>query len=338
MIRRIIFAWFIVLGVTAASAYGQSSGLSNNRSSISGYIFGPDRRPLSQVWVELRADVGAGSSRVRTDGSGRYYFPGLPNGRYQLRVLPFGTNLEEKTEDVELAGVGVRGQPIPQNEQRDIYLRERKGASAPLTNKVIFAQDVPKDAEAQFKSAENDIGDGHSDIATPKLERAIEIFPKYFAALLRLGTIRLTEKNYPEAESLFRRAWEVNQRCFDCQYGISYVQFNTGKFADAQKTIEKALEENRESIEGYLLLGMSARSTKDLPKAEQALVKASKLAENTNPDVLWQLALLYGRDQARYADAAKQLELYLKAKPDAEDKEAVKKLIKSFKDKASAAS
>ena len=126
MIRRIIFAWFIVLGVTAASAYGQSSGLSNNRSSISGYIFGPDRRPLSQVWVELRADVGAGSSRVRTDGSGRYYFPGLPNGRYQLRVLPFGTNLEEKTEDVELAGVGVRGQPIPQNEQRDIYLANAK--------------------------------------------------------------------------------------------------------------------------------------------------------------------------------------------------------------------
>ena len=50
--------------------------------------------------------------------------------------------------------------------------------------------------------------------------------------------------------------------------------------------------------------------------------------------VNWELALLYGRDMKRYADAAKELKLFLKESPDAKDAAAIKKLIDEYEAKA----
>ncbi|MCB1023836.1 MAG: hypothetical protein KDB79_05590, partial [Acidobacteria bacterium] len=81
------------------------------------------------------------------------------------------------------------------------------------------------------------------------------------------------------------------------------------------------------------LLGMSLRKIQEFEKAEEAFLKAKELADGKSPDIHWNLALLYAHNLNRYKDAAKELELYLKAKPDIQNKEAIKKLIKEFKNK-----
>ncbi|MGI9056846.1 MAG: hypothetical protein ACR2F2_13710 [Pyrinomonadaceae bacterium] len=63
-------------------------------------------------------------------------------------------------------------------------------------------------------------------------------------------------------------------------------------------------------------------------------MKAKKLGNNSLPDIHWELALLYYYNLKRYNEAADELELYLKAKPKAENKEQVKKLIQTFRSKA----
>jgi tetratricopeptide (TPR) repeat protein len=251
-------------------------------------------------------------------------------------VLPFGTNFESHSEDVELAGIGSRGQPLPDNQQKDIYLRLRKGASTPSSSEVVFAQDVPPAAKSLYVSAVADIESQRPDQGILGLEKALAVYPQYFAALLRLGTLRIAGKEFENAISLFERALEVNKRCFDCHYGIAYSNYHLKKFADAIASAEKGIQENADSDEMYVLLGMAARSVKDHPKAEKALLKAVKVSDGQNANAHWQLALLYGRDQERFADAAKELELYLKASPDAPNKKDVKNLIKQFKDKAKA--
>ena len=55
------------------------------------------------------------------------------------------------------------------------------------------------------------------------------------------------------------------------------------------------------------------------------------------PDVHWELALLYGKALKRYKDAAKELRLYLKARPDDKNAESIKKLIVDFEEKAKSA-
>lgn len=313
-------------------AYGQIG--SSNASSISGFVFDPARQPVGQIYVELNSEFST-IGRVRTDGSGRYTFRGLAHGRYTIRVLPFGTGMEEQYEDIEIAGIGARGRSLPEHVQKDIYLRARKNsANSPFQNEVVYAQEVPKEAENLYKGAVTDLGSKRVQDATQNLEKAIGIFPDYFMAIQKLAAIRLNEEKFEEAISLFNRALKINQRCFDCMFGIAHASYSSRKFQESVTAAENAVKEKPGSFEAYLVLGMGYRMTKEYPKAEKAFQQANKNADGQSPDVFWQMALLYGKEMEKFDDAAKSLESFLKVSPEAPNKEEVKKLIRRFKDLA----
>jgi len=325
----IAFAAAVML-TTALGTYAQ-----NERSTISGFVFGPDRRPVSQVFVELVNDYGMVVRRVRTDGSGRYFFSGLGHGRYRVKALPFGTGMEEGSAEVEIAGVGISGRQLSDNVQQDIYLRLRKNAdSIPFQNAVVYAQDVPKRAEDLYKSAINDMDRGRVDPAVTQLEQAIAIFPDYFMALQRLGVIRIAQNKLEEAAKLFQRALDVNARSFDSTYGLAYSLYGLQRSEEALPLSEKAVSLKPDSVEANLLLGIIRRHAKDYTNAEAAFKKAERSADGTSADVHWNLALLYAHNMERYADAAKELEKYLEIARDIPNKDEVKKVIKHYKEKA----
>ena len=305
-----------------------------NRSSISGFVFDESKRPVGQVYVELRNEFST-VGRMRTDGSGRFYFRGLQQGRYTLRVLPMGTAYAEASEDVEISGIGVRGQQLADNVQRDIYLRPRKQNGLPASSSsVVFVQDVPKGAEALYKQAISALETKQSDAAILNLERAIQEFPEYFAALQLLGSVRVSLRLFEAAATDLTRAVRINERCFDCWFGLSYSQYSGRKFSDSITSGERAVSLKPESVEANLLLGMAYRSAKSFDKAEFNLRKAAQLSDGSSSDAHWHLALLYGRDLNRFAEAAKQLEAYLKAAPDVPNKKEIERLIIHFKEKA----
>ena len=72
------------------------------RNTISGHVFGESRRPVSDVHVELLNDLYSMVGRAKTDGSGHYAFPGIPQGNYKVRVLPYGTDYAEQSQDVNI--------------------------------------------------------------------------------------------------------------------------------------------------------------------------------------------------------------------------------------------
>jgi hypothetical protein len=77
------------------------------------------------------------------------------------------------------------------------------------------------------------------------------------------------------------------------------------------------------------------RHAKKYADAEKQILKARELSKDSIAQVHWELALLYGNDMKRYADAAKELKLFLKAEPNVKDSENIKKLIADFEAKAS---
>jgi tetratricopeptide (TPR) repeat protein len=246
-----------------------------------------------------------------------------------------GTPLEEKSEDVEIAGLGARGRPLSDNIQQDVYLRPRRDAGAtPFQNAVVYAQEVPKEAEALYKRAEEDLNSHRVQSGIVNLEKAVDTFPTYFLALQRLGIIRLQQERYEEAAGVFVKALAINDRCFDCWYGIAYANYAVRRFPESVGASEKAIALKGDSVEANLLLGMAHRLNKNFPKAEQAMKIAAKNSDGNSADVHWNLALLYGKDMNKFAEAAKELEAFLKLSPDAPNKEDIKKLIKQFKDKA----
>ncbi len=104
--NSLIAAFFVsvlLISLFALQAKGQFPGTG---STITGFVFDPQRRPVAQVHVELINDVNGILQRMRTDVSGRFVFRGVSQGRFQVRVLPLGTIYEEQTQEVELAGIG----------------------------------------------------------------------------------------------------------------------------------------------------------------------------------------------------------------------------------------
>lgn len=325
--RGAVAVVFLLTGLFSFS-YGQG-----RNSSISGFVFDLDRFPISQVVVELQSEFST-IARSRTDGSGRYMFRGLAHGRYTVKVMPLGTNYMEQTQDVEIAGIGVRGQALAENVQLDIYLKPRKtSATTPFQNAVLFAQEVPSSAQSLYEKAITDLENGKAETGINSLEKAIDLFPEYFMALQRLGLIRLAQERFEDAITIFHKAVDVNSRSADCWYGLSYAQYSIRKFNEAKVSAEKAITNKPELMEAHVLLGIANRSLKDYIGAEKALKQALKLSENGAADVHWQLSLLYSKDMNRFADAAKELKSYLKLTPDAPNKKEIEKLIKQFEEK-----
>ena len=201
-------------------------------------------------------------------------------------------------------------------------------------NEVVFAQEIPDEAKKFYDDALSKFEDKKRDEGIDLLNKAITVFPDYFLALDRLGNEYLVQSKFVEAENLFKKAIEINKNTYSSKYGLGAAQYQLKKYAEAENTLQNAVVTNPNSINAFYLLGKVQRELKQYEKSETNYLKAKKLSNNSLSDIHWELALLYYYNLKRYNEAADELELYLKAKPDAENKEQVKKLIKTFRTKA----
>ncbi len=324
---------FLVLNV---GVYAQESGFGN---SISGTVYGVDRQPLTDMQLELLDDFSRTVMRTRTRANGQFSFSRLPAGRYKIRVFGFGTNYLESVEEVpeiinftraNNGGVSTGGFS---NEIKDIYMRLRKGADSLVTG-ALFVQEVPDDAKKLYDKAIADLDAKKDDAGLAGLRATLEIFPKHYYALERLGSEYVQLGHFEAAEILLTIAVGVNPRGYRSWYGLAYSQYSQQKYEAGSVSADKAIELEPSSGEAMALSGALLRYNKKYAEAEKRMLKAVKLLNDTNPQIHWELALLYGRNLNRYADAAKELKLFLKAQPKSKDAEMITKLIAEFEKKA----
>ena len=333
--RSLTLAVLLALGLIFSTLSVSAQG----GNSIGGHVFGADRRPLADIHVELLDDLSRTLTRARTDASGRYTFFGLSSGRFKVRVMPFGTDYEEQEVDVEIVsfarGVGGEQRMVGlTREQKDFQLRPRKGTNLEVALGSIFVQEVPDKAKKLYDAAIDDLQNKRTKEAYASLKAAIEIFPTYFLALERLGMEYVRAGHFDAAEVLLTLATDVNARAYRSYHGLAVARYSQKKYPEAMIAIDKALEINAFVPESLLLSGSLLRQAKRYPEAEKRLLKANELAAGSMPDIHWELALLYGNGLGRYQEAAKELKLYLKARPDHKDSENIRKLITEFEEKA----
>jgi tetratricopeptide (TPR) repeat protein len=262
---------------------------------------------------------------MRTDGSGRFVFRGVSQGRFQVRVLALGTVYEEQTQEVD-----TTGRPSRDTIQKDFYLRLKNSGSGPAG--VIFAQEIPQEAKTMYQRAVADLERNRLEDGVAGLESALKIFPDYYLALERLGLTHLTQQKFAKAVEVFSKAVAVNPRSFNGWYGLSCAHYALNKSDAAVAAAQKAVTLNSNSVDALLILGISLRQAKRYDEAEKPLKQADKISKGLNPDVHWHLALLYAKNLNRFSDAANELELYLKTTPDTSQTENIKKLIKKYRE------
>lgn len=329
------FKIVVILSSILLLSFGIGKAQSNN--TISGSVFNAERQPVADIYVELMNEVNSVIARKKTTSGGRYTFSGVSAGTFTIRVLTFGTDLEEQSTDVNIGTSGIAGRAPSENIYQDFHLRRRRNAGgSPGTTGTVFAQEVPDESKNLYTKAINSFAENKATEGIQFLEQALKVFPQYFSALEKLGQEYGAQENWASSYDSFKKAVTVNDRSFISWYGLSIASAKLQKADEALEAAQKTVSINSNVFEAQLLLGLAQRRSQKFEDAEKSLTEADKLAKGKSADVHWNLALLYAHNLKKYGEAANRLELYLKVNPDDPQKDTVKKLIKQFRDKAAA--
>lgn len=322
--------WFLLLAIFATL-----STAAHAASTITGTVFDDQRNPVVSVDVELLNENYALRGKTRTDGSGRYQFSNLADGRYYIRVLPFRFNLNDQTQEVLVDTFSILGNGVS-FQIKDFFLTRKSGTSGPrpATTGVVFAQEVPLEAELLYKEGVDAFAGDDVEKGVKRMSAAIEKFPTYFAALHDFGFELMKRGEYMEAAKLFIRAAEVNPKSYQSFYymGISFHKLGKDYNKAALVALNKAELIAPGSYQIMLEMGKIERAEGQFKEAEQHLLKAKELADRPVPEIHIELAQLYGNDLKKYGKAADELELYLKASNKKDDK--TKRQIEDLRRKA----
>ena len=325
LIRILSFSLFGLI-MSPLNASPKSPALINR---IEGQVYSPTRIPIENVYVELLNDVDSVIARTKTNGAGHFTFIGMSTGRFNIKVLPYGTNFLEQTQEVQVTNVGKTSNDT---EYVDIYLRyDKRSAAAGTTmpHEVLFAQEIPPDAKKLFEEGIADFVKNQEKGVT-KLEEAVKIFPGYFDALHWLGKIYVAQKNYEKGYPYLLRAIDINSRSYSSYYNLGVAFYQLKQYPAALEAARAAAVLAPDSIDAHLLSGTLLRITSSYPEAEKALVKANTLAKKTNSETHWQLALLYNRLN-RNQETIDELEVFLKLEPNSPDKNKIHEMIAKLK-------
>jgi tetratricopeptide (TPR) repeat protein len=279
--------------------------------------------------------------RTRTDGSGRYYFRALSQGRYKVRVLPGPTDFIEQTQDVEITNFNRQvpggGNIISgfENVQLDFALQTQTNRAVTSAGApgAVFVQEVPDEARKTYDAALADLANKREQQGLLGLKTSIEQFPNYYQALDRLGTEYVKRGYYEAAAILLTKAAEVNPRGFTTLYALGLAWYRLNQNSRAIDAFQRSVSLNPTSPNAHLWLGIVQRKAGQLEQAEKQLKQASEFGKGRIPVVHWQLALLYNQRKL-YTEAANELETFLKLQPDSRDAEKIQKLIVQFRQKA----
>lgn len=325
------FLLFFVVGLLFAPSV--------SASTISGYVYVKATRvALPDIDVELLGNDSSLRNRGKTDGSGRYTFGNLPDGRYTVKVMAFRYDYEDQEAMVEIVTISVRGQGIGNAFlTQDFYMAPRRGSLAETELGVVFVQEIPANAKRLYDTALSDLAKSRPDDGLQGLRAAISAFPNYYLAVYRLGMEMFSRKEYGESAQLFMKAASINEKSATSLYYVGFSLHNLGAQYNkgAIVALESALERAPNSVQICYLLGKIERIEGSFLNAEKHLIQAKKLSRNGVAEIHSELAQLYANDLKKFDSAADELELYLKAsKLPAEEEKKTKKVISDLRLKA----
>jgi tetratricopeptide (TPR) repeat protein len=303
-------------------------------------------QPQNPVRVKLTYN-GRAIHETFTDLSGRFSFPGLGRGTYQLTAEGDGMTFETTTVSADVSAFGG----APQSFTQDIQLRPIPHKAIPAAGVInAFTQDVPPAAKQALDAGLKLAEEGKIEAAVESMQKAIKIFPKYFEAHLQLGNTFLKVNQFNEAIAELDLAREINPNDERAYQTFGLLLMRQRNFAVAVAVFAEAGRLNPENPTNAVMRATalihqaantsdSAPSTEDrshlLSRAEIAMSQAANLSANKlKPDSL--TLALFHELKGQPERAAAELESYLKKSPQLKNSEAIQNEIKRLREKAKA--
>lgn len=318
------------------------AGFAQN-SMLRGKVRRSDGTVVNNASVELRGSTGAVIGQEFSRNDGDFSFSRLRAGEYEVHVTMSG--YEPSIQMVALRDsmmVNTASDVISEVVTIEVVLRPRaEPALAPPG--TSFAQDVPKAARAAYVKGVSKIQEGKSDEGVAFLREATAEFRDYFDAYLALGVEFYRLGKDRDALEALERARQINGRGAAVYYTFGMVMVRQQKFRAAEYAFGKAAELNDSHANAHFnhavaLIEVALRS-KDpsevktvLANADRELDRAWDLSGKRLNTVFLQRARVH-EERGNKEAAARALENYLKAEPDAKDGAAVKEAIAKLREK-----
>jgi len=301
-------------------------------------------QPTAPVRVKLTFN-GRAILETFTDLSGRFTFPGVSRGTYQITAEGDGVNFETTSVYADVPAFGSGAQSFTQ----DIQLRPIMRKATPAAGVVnAFTQDVPPAAKQALDAGMKLAEEGKIEAAVESMQNAIKIFPKYFEAHLQLGSTFLKVNQFNEAIAELDLAREINPNDERCYQTFGLLLMRQRNFPVAVMVFAEAGRLNPQNPTNAVMRATAlihqaantsdtAPSTEDrahlLSRAEIAMSQAATLSENKlKPDSL--TLALFHELKGQPERAAAELESYLKKSPQLKNAEAIQNEIKRLREKA----
>jgi len=330
------FALSLLLILASFSSISAQGG-----SVLEGKVITPSgTQPTAPVRVKLTFN-GRPIHETFTDLSGRFTFPGLRSGTYQLTAEGDGLTFETTAVAADIPAFGGSGQGFTQDIQlRPIIHKPNTGPG--VVN--AFNQNVPASAKQALDAGLKLAGEGKAPEAIENMRKAIQIFPEYFDAHLQLGNVFLKTDQLQDAIAELDKAREINPNDERAYQSFGLLLMKQRNYVVAVAVFAEAARLNPENpvnavMRATALIHQAAGSEEDrshlLSRAEIALSQASNLSENKLKPDMMTMALFYDLkgDPER---AAAELESYMKKTPQLKNSAPLQSEIKRLRDKARA--
>jgi tetratricopeptide (TPR) repeat protein len=312
---------------------------------LTGKVITPSgTQPTAPVRVKLTFN-GRAINETFTDLSGRFSFPGVSRGTYQLTAEGDGINFETTTVYADVAAFGGS----PQNFTQDIQLRpiaHKPTAQPGVVN--AFTQNVPDAAKQAFTTGVKLAEEGKIEAAVENIRNAIKIFPDYFDAHLQLGNMFLKAEQFNEAIAELDLARQVNPNDERSYQSFGLLLMKQRNFPMAVAIFAEAARLNPANpmnavMKATALIHQAAVTSESAPatenrsyllgRADIALAQAADLSDNKlKPDTMT-MALFYEL-KGQPDKAAAELESLLKKSPQMKNSAAIQSEIKRLREKA----
>ena len=264
-------------------------------------------------------------ARTTVSNPGRYRFPSVPNGIYDLVV---------EVENRELTRMRLTIQEVRKTDiQRDLSLQWSDAESSAGTQpRAASLDEYSRSASNQtkYEQALADSKNKNNDAAVELMKQIVTEDPKDYVVWTELGTVQFRQEKLSDAEKSYRKALDAKPSYIVALMNLGKLQIAQKNFEAAIETLTRVVTAQPNSADANHYLGESYLQVKKGSKAVVYLNEAIKLDPMGKADIHLRLATLY--NGAGMKDkAAAEYEIFISKKPEYPEKKKLEDYIKANK-------
>jgi tetratricopeptide (TPR) repeat protein len=189
----------------------------------------------------------------------------------------------------------------------------------------VAALQVPAKARKEYEKGSELLEKGNLPEAEKSLRKAIDMYPKFAEAWLRLGDLEIRRKNLEGASADYQEAINADPNFTLPYIRLTAVLARTQDWEQTRKLSERLISMDPVNFpQAYYYNAIANMNQNHMPQAETSALKAESLdKQHGEPRIELVLATIYVA-QGSYSSAADHYRAYLKLVPDGPLNERVK--------------